>query len=72
MYLALLSINNFRRMRSATIEFERGLNIIVGPNNIGKIAVADALRSLLAGTDAPSHHSSLGGKRHLAFERKAA
>lgn len=53
MYLASLTINNFRRIRSATIEFEPGLNIIVGPNNIGKTAIVDALRSLLAGTDDP-------------------
>jgi hypothetical protein len=53
MYLASLKINNFRRIKSATIEFEPGLNIIVGPNNIGKTAVVDALRSLLAGTDDP-------------------
>tara|TARA_R100000935_G_scaffold36463_1_gene57470 strand:+ start:1165 stop:2898 length:1734 start_codon:yes stop_codon:yes gene_type:complete len=53
MYLASLTIKNFRRIQSATIEFEPGLNIIVGPNNIGKTAVVDALRSLLAGTDDP-------------------
>lgn len=53
MYLASLTIKNFRRIRSATIEFEPGLNIIVGPNNIGKTAVVDALRSLLTGTDDP-------------------
>ena len=53
MYLATLTITNFRRIQSATIEFEPGLNIIVGPNNIGKTAVVDALRSLLAGTDDP-------------------
>ncbi|MBK0329557.1 AAA family ATPase [Rhodobacteraceae bacterium F11138] len=53
MYLASLTISNFRRIKSATIEFEPGLNIIVGPNNIGKTAVVDALRSLLAGTDDP-------------------
>ncbi len=53
MYLASLKISNFRRIESATIEFEPGLNIIVGPNNIGKTAVVDALRSLLAGTDDP-------------------
>ncbi len=53
MYLASLTINNFRRIKSATIEFEPGLNIIVSPNNIGKTAVVDALRSLLAGTDDP-------------------
>ncbi|MGR3271768.1 DUF2813 domain-containing protein [Thalassococcus profundi] len=53
MYLASLTINNFRRIKQATMEFEPGLNIIVGPNNIGKTAVVDALRSLLAGTDDP-------------------
>lgn len=53
MYLASLTINNFRRIKFATIEFEPGLNIIVGPNNIGKTAVVDALRALLAGTDDP-------------------
>ncbi|WP_216822454.1 ATP-dependent endonuclease [Pseudophaeobacter sp. EL27] len=53
MYLASLSIKNFRRIKTATIEFAPGLNIIVGPNNIGKTAVVDALRSLLAGTDDP-------------------
>ena len=53
MYLASLTITNFRRIKSATVEFTPGLNILVGPNNIGKTAVVDALRSLLAGTDAP-------------------
>lgn len=53
MYLASLTINNFRRIKSVTIEFEPGLNVIVGPNNIGKTAVVDALRALLAGTDDP-------------------
>ena len=53
MYLASLSIKNFRRIRSATIEFEPGLKIIIGPNNIRKTAVVDTLRSLLAGTDNP-------------------
>lgn len=30
-----------------------GLNVLVGPNNIGKTAVVDALRALLAGADDP-------------------
>lgn len=51
MYLASLSIKNFRRIHTAKIEFVSGLNIIVGPNNIGKTAVVDSLRALLAGTD---------------------
>lgn len=49
MYLAKLSISNFRKLKEATFEFVPGLNVIVGANNIGKTAVVDALRTLLAG-----------------------
>ncbi|QQO15318.1 AAA family ATPase [Bradyrhizobium diazoefficiens] len=44
MYLAELSIKNFRRLSEATLRFVPGLNVLVGPNNIGKTAVVDALR----------------------------
>lgn len=53
MYLAQLMIKNFRRIYDATLHFRPGLNVIVGPNNIGKTAVVDALRALLAGADDP-------------------
>ncbi len=53
MFLSKLTINNFRRLKSIDLEFVRGLNVIVGPNNIGKTAVIDALRSLLAGHEDP-------------------
>lgn len=53
MYLAQLTIKNFRRITEATLLFQPGLNVIVGPNNIGKTAVVDALRALLAGADDP-------------------
>jgi putative ATP-dependent endonuclease of the OLD family len=53
MHLATLSISNFRRLQSVKLEFQPGLNVIVGPNNIGKTAVVDALRALLAGADDP-------------------
>lgn len=53
MYLASLAISNFRRLKNVNLEFQPGLNIIVGPNNIGKTAVVDALRALLAGADDP-------------------
>jgi putative ATP-dependent endonuclease of OLD family len=52
-YLAQLTIKNFRRVAEATLLFRPGLNVIVGPNNIGKTAVVDALRALLAGADDP-------------------
>ncbi|WP_027330036.1 ATP-dependent nuclease [Marinimicrobium agarilyticum] len=49
MYLKKLVISNFRKIKEAEFEFAPGLNIIVGANNIGKTAVVDSLRSLLAG-----------------------
>jgi putative ATP-dependent endonuclease of OLD family len=52
-HLAQLRIRNFRRISDATLRFRPGLNVIVGPNNIGKTAVMDALRALLAGADDP-------------------
>lgn len=53
MYLAELHISNFRKIATATFHFQEGLNILVGPNNVGKTAVVDALRALLAGHDEP-------------------
>lgn len=53
MYLAQLSISNFRKFEELQIQFQPGLNIIVGANNVGKTAVVDALRALLAGHDEP-------------------
>lgn len=51
MYLAALSIRGFRRASDLTLRFDPGLNVIVGPNNIGKSAVVDALRALLSTGD---------------------
>ena len=53
MYLAKLSIKDFRRLSDATIKFAPGLNVLIGPNNVGKTAIVDALRALLAGADDP-------------------
>lgn len=53
MYLAQLNISNFRKISTAKIDFQPGLNILVGANNVGKTAVIDALRALLAGHDDP-------------------
>ena len=47
MYLRKLTICNFRKLKKVEILFEPGLNIIVGPNNVGKTAVIDVLRVLL-------------------------
>ena len=53
MYLAHLRITNFRKLRKVDLHFQAGLNVLVGPNNVGKTAVVDALRALLAGHDEP-------------------
>ena len=53
LYLASMTIKNFRRLKDVTVTFQPGLNVVVGPNNIGKTAVVDALRALLAGADDP-------------------
>ena len=53
MYLAYLNITNFRKLKKAELNFQKGLNVLVGANNAGKTAVVDALRALLAGHDEP-------------------
>lgn len=53
MHLAKLVIKNFRKLAHAELAFQPGLNVLVGGNNVGKTAVVDALRALLAGYDEP-------------------
>lgn len=53
MHLAKLVIKNFRKLKHAELSFQPGLNVLVGSNNVGKTAVVDALRALLAGYDEP-------------------
>lgn len=53
MHLAELNIANFRKLRDAKLRFQAGLNVLVGANNVGKSAVVDALRALLAGQEEP-------------------
>lgn len=53
MHLAKLVIKNFRKLKHAELSFQAGLNVLVGGNNVGKTAVVDALRVLLAGHDEP-------------------
>lgn len=51
MHLAELTIENFRKLEKLSLRFQPGLNILVGANNVGKTAVVDSLRALLAGPD---------------------
>lgn len=47
MYLAALNVRGFRRVEELNLRFRPGLNVLVGPNNVGKTAVVDGLRALL-------------------------
>lgn len=51
MHLAELNIENFRKLGKVCLSFQPGLNILVGANNVGKTAVVDSLRALLASPD---------------------
>lgn len=51
MFLHTLEIKNFRKIGHLSLSFTRGLNILLGENNIGKTTVVDALRTLLTGPD---------------------
>lgn len=47
MYLRQLQIHNFRKIEDITIDFPRGLSVVVGENNSGKTTIIDALRLIL-------------------------
>lgn len=51
MYLHELRIQGFRRFHNLKLQFKKGLNVLIGPNNGGKTAVVDALRVLLSASD---------------------
>ena len=47
MYLEKLIIKNFRSISELTLNFNKGLNVLIGENNSGKTAIIDALRICL-------------------------
>ena len=47
MWLRELHIRNFRKIEELTVEFPRGLTVLVGENNSGKTTIIDALRLML-------------------------
>ncbi|HOV77234.1 MAG TPA: AAA family ATPase [Sedimentisphaerales bacterium] len=44
MYIAKLAITNLRCFRQTTVEFQPGINVVLGENNAGKTALLCALR----------------------------
>ncbi len=47
MYIKELKINRFRSIKELSLDFNKGLNILIGENNAGKTAIIDALRLCL-------------------------
>ncbi len=47
MWLRELQIRNFRQIDALTVNFPRGLTVLVGENNSGKTTIIDALRLML-------------------------
>ena len=76
MYLSNLHIKNFRCLGDVALEFQSGLNVLIGENNSGKTSIIDALRFCLAiglsrrdiflSTD--DFFCDITGKRHNVIE----
>jgi len=48
MFLRRFKVKNYRCIKDASIDFNKGVNILIGENNSGKTAVLDALRVCLS------------------------
>lgn len=48
MYIEKFTIKNFRGIENTTLNFNKGLNVLIGENNAGKTAIIDALRICLS------------------------
>lgn len=51
MYLKELKIRNFRSIKDITLNFSKGINILIGENNAGKTTIIDVLRICLGYRD---------------------
>ncbi|MCD6385868.1 AAA family ATPase, partial [Candidatus Sumerlaeota bacterium] len=47
MYVKQVKISNFRAFHSADIPLYPGLNILIGPNNVGKSTILSAIDLVL-------------------------
>src|SRR3954467_3511606 len=78
MKLHRLRVSNFAGVREADIEFGPGLNVLYGPNDLGKSTLADAIRLALLLPHASRHIEAYvpwaGGQNpiiELTFETEA-
>ncbi|MCR9841179.1 ATP-dependent nuclease [Vibrio parahaemolyticus] len=47
MYLARVHLKKFRKFKNITVEFNSGVNVLIGENDSGKTAIVDSIRYLL-------------------------
>src|SRR5713226_2828068 len=47
MYLSTIEVKNFRSLKELLVEFQPGLNVLVGRNNTGKTNLMEAIRHAL-------------------------
>ena len=51
MILRSVELESFGKFRGQTVDFRRGLNLVIGPNEAGKSTLAEAIPAILFGTD---------------------
>ena len=64
MRLACLEVQDFRGIRAATIAFGPGLNVLHGPNELGKSTLVEAIHAALflqSTSQAGNEHVTWGG-----------
>ncbi|MFC1622956.1 ATP-dependent endonuclease [Patescibacteria group bacterium] len=49
-YIKKLFLKNFKKFERAEIQFEKGLNFLIGPNNAGKSTILEAIDIVIGGT----------------------
>ena len=75
MWIRQISVRHFAGIRSAEVSFEHGLNVLYGPNEIGKSTLVDAMRAALllqhgatAARDFEDWHTDQPPRVKLTFE----
>ena len=75
MWIRQISVRHFAGIRSAEVSFEHGLNVLYGPNEIGKSTLVDAMRAALllqhgatAARDFEDWHTDQPPQVDLTFE----
>ena len=61
--LKTINLKNFRKYKHLTVEFKKGLNVLIGENDSGKTAIVDAIRYILNTNSLPDTFYSLKTKK---------